>query len=109
MIFFVNQILLLAEDILKKRVPVADVVRLIVYSLPAIIAQSAPFATLVGFLMCLGRIMTENEVLILRASGQNYAVFVIPVLILGLGISVISFCKRLPFAGQHDKLQQIIP
>lgn len=91
MIFFVNQILLLAEDILKKRVPVADVVRLIVYSLPAIIAQSAPFATLVGFLMCLGRIMTENEVLILRASGQNYAVFVIPVLILGLGISVISF------------------
>lgn len=91
MIFFVNQILLLAEDILKKRVPVADVTRLIVYSLPAIIAQSSPFATLVGFLMCLGRIMTENEVLIIRASGQNYAVFVIPVIILGLVISVASF------------------
>ena len=89
MIFFVNQILLLAEDILKKRVPVADVVRLIVYSLPAIIAQSAPFATLVGFLMCLGRNSRADTGI------RNF--------------SNIFFCKRLPFAGQHDKLQQIIP
>ena len=91
MIFFVNQILLLAENILKKRVPFGDVAKLITYGLPFIIAQSAPFATLVGFLMCLGRIMTENEALIIRAAGQNYAVFVVPVLALGLLISVLSF------------------
>ncbi|MBR1721239.1 MAG: LptF/LptG family permease, partial [Treponema sp.] len=53
MVFFVNQILLVAENILKKHVPVMDVMRLITYSLPMVIAQSAPFATLVGFLMCL--------------------------------------------------------
>ncbi len=91
MVFFVNQILLVAEKILQQHVPVSDVLRLILYSLPMIIAQSAPFATLLGFLMCLGRIVTENEILILRASGQSYRILLIPVLVLGLLISVGSF------------------
>lgn len=91
MVFFVNQILLVAENILKKRVPVIDVLRLITYSLPMIIAQSAPFATLVGFLMCLGRLATENEILILRASGHGYRIILFPVLFLGFIISIASF------------------
>ena len=91
MIFFVNQILLMAESILRKRVPIIDVVKLITYSLPFIVAQSAPFATLVGFLMCLGRMATDNEVLVLRALGMSYVVFLVPVLVLGLVISLISF------------------
>ena len=91
MVFFVNQILLVAENILKKRVPVMDVARLIAYSLPMVIAQSAPFATLVGFLMCLGRLASDNEFLILRASGQSYRLILVPVLVVGLLISVVSF------------------
>ena len=91
MVFFVNQILLMAEDILKKRVPIMDVARLMSYSLPFIIAQSAPFATLVGFLMCLGRMMTDNEILVIRASGNSFLVILLPVLILGGCISLLSF------------------
>ena len=91
MIFFVNQILLLIEEILKKHVPLADTMRLMMYSLPVVISQSAPFATLVGFLMCLGRLMSDNEVLIFRASGLGYKIIAIPVLILGLLISIVSF------------------
>lgn len=89
--FFVNQFLLLAKTILKQRVPVPDVLLLIWYSLPSIIAQSAPFATLVGFLMCLGRMASENEILIFRATGQRYFVILRPVLIMGLAISIFSF------------------
>lgn len=91
MIFFVNQILLLIEKILEKHVPFADTMRLMTYSLPVVISQSAPFATLVGFLMCLGRLMSDNEVLIFRASGLGYKIIAIPVLILGLLISIVSF------------------
>ena len=91
MVFFVNQILLMAEDILKKRVPVMDVARLMSYSLPFIIAQSAPFATLVGFLMCLGRMMTDNEIMVIRASGKSFMVILLPVLMLGGIISLLSF------------------
>lgn len=91
MVFFVNQILLMAEDVLKRRVPVMDVVRLMGYSLPFIVAQSAPFATLVGFLMCLGRMMTDNEILVIRASGKSFLIILVPVLVLGLMISIVSF------------------
>ena len=94
-IFFVNQILLLAETILKQRVPIPTVIELIVYCLPAIVAQSAPFATLLGFLMCLGRMVTDNEILILRASGQRYSIILIPVLVMGMLISIFSFVMNL--------------
>lgn len=90
-VFFVNQMLLLAETVLQKRVPVGDVARLILYRLPNIVSQSAPFATLVGFLMCLGRLVTENEVLILRATGQRYSLILKCVLAMGMGISIFSF------------------
>ncbi len=90
-VFFCNQILLVAESILKQRVPLFQVVKLMTYSLPFIIAQSAPFATLVGFLMCIGRMMTDNEIMIFRASGLPYRYILIPVLALGLLISILSF------------------
>ena len=91
MIFFVNQILLLIGELLKQRVPFRDAYRLMIYTLPFVLSQSAPFSTLVGFLMCLGRIMSDNEVLIIRASGQSYIMVMVPVFILGILISVASF------------------
>lgn len=90
-IFFVNQILLIAENILRQGAPVWDVVKLMTYSLPFIVAQSSPYATLVGFLMCLGRFVSDNEIIIFRASGFGYVHILIPVLVLGLGISIASF------------------
>ena len=90
-VFFANQILLIGEDMLAKRAPFKDVAKIMIYSMPAIIAQSAPFATLTGFLMCLGRMGSDNEILIFRASGFSFRSILIPVLVLGLGISLVSF------------------
>ena len=91
MVFFVNQILLTVEDLLAKSAPFADVMRIMIYSLPFIIAQSAPFATLVGFLMSLGGMMSSNEILIFRAAGFSFFKIFIPVAVLGVIISIGSF------------------
>ncbi len=91
MIFFVNQILLTVEELLAKSAPFSDVMRIMVYSLPFIIAQSAPFATLVGFLMSLGGMMSSNEILIFRAAGFSFFKILVPVAALGLCISIGSF------------------
>lgn len=91
LVFFVNQILLVAESLLKSRVPVYDVMRLLICYFPSIIAQSAPYATFVGFLMCLGRMMSDNEIMVFRASGISYTFIFIPVVALGLLISIASF------------------
>ncbi len=90
-IFFANQILLIGEDLLAKRAPFIDVCKVMFYCTPALIAQSSPFATLVGFLMCLGRMASDNEILIFRASGFSFLSILTPVLVLGLAISVVSF------------------
>lgn len=112
LVFFVNQILLTIEDLLKQHVPIPGIAKLITYSLPAIIAQSAPFATLVGFLMCLGRMMSDNEILIFRATGHSYAFLLVPALVLGLIISIVSFYVNdylLPLGNiQYNKLYQEI-
>lgn len=90
-IFFVNQLLLLAEDILAKDVPVLDVLRLILYSLPSIVALSFPFGALVGALMAVGRLSSDNEVIAFRASGIPATVLFVPMVGLGLAFSVVSF------------------
>jgi len=90
-IFFINQLLLMAEEILSKKAPVGDVIRLVVYATPAIIAMSFPFGSLVGALMASGRLASDNELLVMRASGVSRPAIMAPFLIIGLACSMVSF------------------
>ncbi|MDR2019389.1 MAG: LptF/LptG family permease [Treponema sp.] len=90
-IFFVNQLLLMAQQILSKHVPFGQVALLIFYSLPSIIALTAPFACLVGTLMTVGRISSDNEILVMLSSGLSYANIFLPALAVGALISLLSF------------------
>ena len=90
-IFFVNQILLMAEEILSKKAPLKDVMLLMFYSLPFIIATAAPYAALVGTLMGLGRLVSDLEFVSMNALGISTKYILIPVFTLGLCISIVSF------------------
>ncbi len=90
-IFFINQILLLAEQILTRRVPPLDVARLIFYSLPSIVALSFPFGALVGALMAIGRFSSDNEIIAFQASGVPNRRLFAPLLVLGIALSLVSF------------------
>jgi lipopolysaccharide export system permease protein len=90
-IFFVNQLLLMAEEILSKRVPPSQVALLILYSLPAIVAMASPFASLVGTLMAIGRISSDNEILVIRSAGLPYRMVYTPVIAVGIVVSLVSF------------------
>lgn len=90
-IFFINQMLLLAEDILTRQVPFMDVVRLIIYSMPSIVALSFPFGSLVGALMTVGRLASDNEIIAFRASGIPNRRLFIPMVVLGIVFSLVSF------------------
>jgi len=90
-IFFVNQILLMAKEVLTKRVPFDQVALLILFSLPTVIAMSAPFASLVGTLMTVGRLTSDNEILVMLSSGLSYKNVFFPAITVGLLISLLSF------------------
>lgn len=103
-IFFANNILLLAKDILSKQAPVKDVALLMLYSLPAVIANAAPFAVLVGTLMGSGRFVSDLEFLAMNALGVSTRFLMLPILLVGVLISVISFITNdvlLPAGAIH--------
>jgi lipopolysaccharide export system permease protein len=83
--------LLLAEEILAKKVPFVDVALLIFYSLPAIIALSFPFAALVGCLMAVGKFASSNEIIAFQASGISLKKIFVPVFGIGLLFAGTSF------------------
>ncbi|HUI71926.1 MAG TPA: LptF/LptG family permease, partial [Spirochaetia bacterium] len=90
-IFFLNQILVMAEEIFSKKVPFWDVVLLVIYSLPIVIAFSFPFGSLVGALMAVGRLSSDNELLAFSALGVPTRHMVAPLLVVGLSFSLVSF------------------
>jgi lipopolysaccharide export system permease protein len=89
--FFINQLLVLAEEIFSKKVPFGDVVRFIVFSLPSILALSIPFGALVGSLMAMGRFSSDNEILAFRACGVAQFRILRPLVVIGVLLFVISF------------------
>jgi lipopolysaccharide export system permease protein len=90
-VFFVNQLLLMAQEILTKKVPFRQVALLVLYSLPSVVAMSAPFASLVGTLMTIGRMTSDNEILVMLSSGLSYRNIFIPAISIGIFISLMSF------------------
>jgi len=90
-IFFVNQILLMAQEVLTKHVPFGQVALLILFSTPMIISMSAPFASLVGTLMTVGRLTSDNEILVMLSSGLSYKAVFYPAITIGILVSLLSF------------------
>lgn len=90
-IFFVNQVLVMAEEIFSRKVPFWDVLRLVIYSLPWVVALSFPLGSLVGALMAVGRLTTDNEVLALGALGVPSRQILVPLLVLGMAFTLVSF------------------
>jgi len=91
LIFFLNQVLLLAEELLKRKAPPEEVLLLLMYSLPAILALTAPFASLLGVLLAIGRLAGDREILAARASGIRHRTLFLPALLLGIVFSLGSF------------------
>jgi len=91
LIFIVNQILFNAEILLARKVPLFEVILLILFSIPSILAISAPNGALVGVLMAAGRLSTDNEVLAFQALGLSLKKIFVPVFFLGIIFSLGSF------------------
>ncbi|MDR2485602.1 MAG: LptF/LptG family permease [Treponema sp.] len=90
-VFLVNQLLLVAQDMLSKKVPFMQVVRLLIYAIPSVIALSAPFACMSGTLMTIGRLTSDNEILVMLAAGLSYRTIFTPAFVMGIFISIVSF------------------
>jgi lipopolysaccharide export system permease protein len=90
-IFFVNQILLLAQKILVKNVELSSVIRLIGLSIPQFLIYTFPFSALTASSMVIGDLSGSNEILAIRSSGISIRHVWIPI----IAISFLLGCLTL--------------
>ena len=90
LVFLMNALFELAELAIKKDMPVAVVVRLLVFLMPRVLEMALPMAVLLGVLIGIGRLSADSEVIALRASGVSYRRVLSPVLALALACWALS-------------------
>ena len=66
------------------------VIELFVLSLPPILLLSIPFGVLVGILVGLGRLSSDNEVIAMRSAGVSSRIIVAPVLTFAVGALLMT-------------------
>ncbi len=116
-IFIINQILLLAKNVLQTNVPIFEVAKLLMYALPTVVSLSVPFAALVSCLMSTGGLSTHNEFTAMRMIGMPFITTFAPYIISSVLIMLLSFGVNeilepwgaINFSKQYQKLLLLSP
>lgn len=99
-----NTLYIFAELIVKSNAGIDVVLKMVLYSLPAIIVVTLPVAYMFATLLALGRLGRDSEIIALRACGVSLSRIIFPVILLSLIISGIGFYiqeKTVPWANQQ--------
>ncbi|MDA3850401.1 MAG: LptF/LptG family permease, partial [Spirochaetaceae bacterium] len=82
------------------------VLKLVLFSLPTILALTFPFATLVGALMAVGRLSADNEILAMQCAGISLKRISFPFIFIGFIFTLFSFSINdylIPLGNLHYK------
>ncbi|MCR4396575.1 MAG: LptF/LptG family permease [Candidatus Saccharicenans sp.] len=86
LVILMNELFYLAEVFLTRKVPLATVLRVLLYLLPSILALAVPLAFMAGVLGGLGRLAGDRETEALKVLGLTPAQLARPVFILGVSL-----------------------
>ncbi|HBN96803.1 MAG TPA: YjgP/YjgQ family permease [Firmicutes bacterium] len=81
----------LTDLILVNEVAVFTVSKMLFYRIPGIAVMTLPIATLFATLLAIGRFVQDNEMTVLRGSGVSFPRLIMPILVMGILISVLTF------------------
>lgn len=93
-VFVANVLLVTAEEIFSNQVPIGEVTRLMLFSLPLIVSFAVPFGTLLGALMAVSRLSADNEIIAVMAAGIPLRRLFLPLAAAGIILSVFSFVSN---------------
>ena len=78
----------IADLIINKGVDFFSVFKIFILMTPYIVTYALPISLLVAVLMALGRLSSDNEIIAIRASGINLFSLILPLLTIGLILSL---------------------
>ncbi len=90
-VLLIGNLVQLAELIINKGVEISLVATLFINLLPFLLSYTIPMATLAAALIVFGRLSSENEITAIKTGGISICHLAIPLLVIGLIISLVSF------------------
>lgn len=86
----------IADLIINRGVDIVSVLKLFLFMTPYIVTYALPIAVLIAVLISLGRLSSDNEIIAIRASGINLFSLILPLLIIGiiLSLALVIFNDR---------------
>ena len=91
----------IADLVINKGVDIFSVSKLLLYMVPFLLTYTLPISALTAVLLSLGRLSSDNEIVAIRASGINLIRLIIPLLVVGLilSLTLVFFNDRVvPYA-----------
>lgn len=89
-VVLIGRILRLAELVLSKGVPVADIALLFLYTMSSFLMLTLPFSFLMGILIAFGRMSADSEIVALKASGVRLGQMMRPTMFIATGIAIMT-------------------
>jgi lipopolysaccharide export system permease protein len=78
----------IADLVINKGVDLLSVGKLFLFMMPYIVTYALPISVLIAVLMALGRLSSDNEIIAVRSSGVHLFRLILPLLILGIILSL---------------------
>ena len=106
-IFLLGNLIKLTNLVINKGVPFLVVSKVFIFIIPLLLGYTLPIACLFAVIVAFSRLSKDNEILALRASGFHISKLLVPLLTLGIVISLFSLIlndRLIPYAHYKQKL-----
>lgn len=87
-VLLIGNIIKFAELVIAKGVSLVDLLRLLLYLIPYMLSFTVPMACLIAMVLAFNRLTADYELIAMRASGIAPVRLVVPMLVVGLLVSV---------------------
>lgn len=88
-VMLLGNLIKIADLVINKGVDFFSVSKVFLFMIPYLLTYVLPIAALTAVLLALGRLASDNEIVAIRASGVNLFSLILPLLIVGLILSLI--------------------
>lgn len=103
-ILLIVRILKLVELVVNRGVPLAQMLRIFSYILPAFLEVTVPMALLLAILVAFGRLSSDSEIIAMRAAGISLYRLLVPVAIFATMVALLTGWLSLtarPWGNSH--------
>jgi LPS export ABC transporter permease LptF len=88
-VMLLGNLIKLTDLVINKGVDIMSVSKLFLYMVPYLLTYTLPISSLAAVLLALGRLSSDNEIIAIKASGVNLFTLIMPLLIVGLILSLL--------------------